>query len=70
MANRVTEVNRALKARGIKDKLYRGNGYYYFWGVVAAGWYTSSVPVCHASDVSVQSFLDWYEYLKNSPDNF
>jgi len=65
--NRVAEVNRELRLRGISEKLVRGNGYYYFVGGDAANWYSSSVLVYRASDVSVQYFLDAWSELSGKP---
>jgi len=63
--NRVVEVNRALKARGVEERLKRGKGYYYFIHGEAHTWYTSSVPVCHASSLSVAQWLAEYDQLKS-----
>jgi hypothetical protein len=60
MANRVVEVNRALRARGIEEKLTRGNGYYYFRDGDAPTWRASSVYVFSASDLTVERWLqEW-----------
>ena len=63
--NRVAEVNRALKARGLPERLTRGRGYYYFREGSTAGWYSSSVYVCHASNLSVERWLQEYDVLAN-----
>lgn len=65
MANRVAEVNRALKARGVPERLQRGAGYYYFREGNALGWYSSSVYVYRASDLSVERWLEEYDLLAN-----
>lgn len=65
MANRVAEVNKALKARGVEEKLTRGRGYYYFRDGTAAGWYRSSVYVFSASDLPVERWLEEYDLLAN-----
>lgn len=61
MANRVAEVNKALRARGAEEKLTRGRGYYYFRDGTAAGWYSTSVYVYSASDLSVEDWLAKYD---------
>jgi hypothetical protein len=65
--NRVAEVNRELRLRGISEKLTAGKGYYYFRDGDAADWYSSSVPVYRASQVSVQFFLDAWSELSGKP---
>lgn len=60
MANRVAEVNKAIKALGRSEKLTRGNGYYYFRDGTAAGWYSSSEYVYRASDLSVAEWMELY----------
>lgn len=61
MANRVAEVNRAIKARGREEKLTRGRGYYYFREGTAAGWYSHSVYVYSASDLSVEQWMKEFD---------
>lgn len=63
MANRVAEVNKALKARGAAERLARGRGYYYFREGSAAGWYSQSVCVYRASDLSVERWLEEYDIM-------
>jgi hypothetical protein len=60
MANRVAEVNRALRQRGIEEKLTRGNGYYYFRDGTAAEWRATSVYIYSAADLTVDQWLqEW-----------
>jgi hypothetical protein len=63
-------VNAALKKAGIAERLRQGRGYCYFTDGDAAGWWTSSVPVCYVSDFSVSRWLAELELLRNSPRNF
>jgi hypothetical protein len=65
MKNRVAEVNKALKARGVPERLRAGRGYYYFWEGSAPGWYRSSVTVFSASALSVKQWLEEYDTLAN-----
>jgi hypothetical protein len=62
--NRVAEVNRELKALGYAERLRKGRGYYYFVEGEAMNWFTSSVPVCHAENLSVDRWLQEYDWLK------
>jgi hypothetical protein len=60
MKNRVAEVNRELRARGISEKLVRGEGYYYFADGEAHTWPSSSVLVYRATDLPVERWLsEW-----------
>jgi hypothetical protein len=61
--NRVAEVNRELRSRGVSEKLVRGNGYYYFVDGNAADWYTSSVSVYRASDLPLDQWLREWSFL-------
>jgi hypothetical protein len=63
MANRVAEVNRELRLRGITEKLTRGNGYYYFRDGDVANWRASSVYVYSAADLSVELWLEEWSSL-------
>jgi hypothetical protein len=62
MANRVAEVNKALKALGKAEKLTRGEGYYYWRDGEAASWRATAVYVYRASDLSVREWLEEYHY--------
>lgn len=67
MANRVAEVNRALKARGVEEKLTAGRGYYYFRDGDAALWYSTSVCVYRADELSVERWLEEWSALSGRP---
>lgn len=62
--NRVAEVNRELKKRGVEERLRRGDGYYYFAGGDASAWETSSVYTNRADLTSVDGWLREYDRLK------
>lgn len=58
-------VNKALKARGYVDELFKGEGYYYFWGDCASLWYTSNVPVFRLNHIpTVDRWVAIYELMK------
>lgn len=57
MANRVAEVNRALKAKGVEEKLTRGRGYYYFRDGNTGYWPATSVYTCYSDDLTVAEWL-------------
>lgn len=62
----VALVNKALKKAGKKEKLVRGNGYYYFAEGDASGWYSSSVMVNRVSAFSVARWLEILEEIRKS----
>jgi hypothetical protein len=59
MAKRVTlnAVNRALAALGHKEKLVKGNGYFYFIEGDSAWWYSTSVYTFHLNDLTVEQWV-------------
>lgn len=63
MANRVAEVNAALRARGAEEKLTRGRGYYYFRDGNTHRWPSTSVMVYRAADLTVDQWLREYDEL-------
>ncbi len=63
LKNRVAEVNAALKQMGVAERLRAGRGYYYFDGPASA-WYSSSVYVYRASELSVARWLEEHAELK------
>jgi hypothetical protein len=61
----IAAVNKALAARGSKDELVKGNGYFYFWGDTAITWYCSSVYVCKLNHIpTVEGWLRQYDMLE------
>jgi hypothetical protein len=67
--SRVAEVNRELKRRGRKERLVRGRGYYYFVDGEASRWYSSSVYIYRADDLSLRRWMKEFEQLSGSPFN-
>lgn len=63
----VGDINKALRARGIKDKLVRGSGYYYFVGDASA-WPDNAVHVYNVSDLDLDAWIAHYERLKREAD--
>lgn len=65
----INNVNAALKAAGIDAELIKGDGYYWFHGLEAAGFYSSSVAVFKLTDLpSVEAWVDEYRRLKADDD--
>lgn len=60
----IKDVNDMLRKKGVKEKLTKGRGYYYFYGGDAAGWYESGVYVYNINDLSLDEW--WEEYLRLS----
>lgn len=69
MANRIRQVNTALRLAGIDDRLKRGKGYYFFYGPQATSWYQSGVYVYRADLLTVEEWLTEYQLLKNDYRN-
>lgn len=67
----VGQVNAFLSQNGYENySLVKGNNYYYFVGVDALNWDTSSVMVNNVSQLSFSQWLDELKYLiqKNSKE--
>lgn len=61
----INEVNKALNDNGHAERLYKGNGYFYFWDGEAPNWYTSSVPVFRLGHIpTVDGWLKAHAALK------
>lgn len=56
-------LNKALKDAGIKERLYQGKGYVYFIDGDAHKWYSSSIPICYISQMTVEDALSWHKEL-------
>ena len=61
---RVAQVNAALKARGVDERLIRGRGYFYFWKGETSSWPSSSVYINDADLLTVEEWLAEYDQLK------
>jgi hypothetical protein len=64
--SRVAEVNRALKARGVAEKLTRGRDYYYFRDGDSSCWPSTSVYTCYSDDLTVAEWLQEYDQLREA----
>lgn len=62
--NRVVQVNRILKSRGIAERLRSGGTYYFFTGGNTGRWPATAVYVFRANELSVERWLKEYEDLK------
>lgn len=51
-------VNKELKRLGFEERLYRGNGYYYFAEGGTPYWESSSVFVPAVTDLTLQEWVD------------
>ena len=63
-AKSIREVNKALAAMGVEERLCRGRGYYYFWHGSAPDWRECSVAVYRISAFTVREWIGEYEFLK------
>ena len=59
-----TTVNKVMKELGLKERLVRGRGYWYFAEGNAAGWESSSVPVYRITDYTIVGWLEQYILLR------
>jgi hypothetical protein len=62
-------INKELKKRGFDEKITQGRGYVYFRDGNAHDWYSSSVPVCYITDLSLKRWMDEFDALRNDPRN-
>jgi hypothetical protein len=60
----LSNINKALKAKGYDVELIRGKEYFYFIGFSVESWKTTSVNVFHLTDLSVEEWVKEYERLK------
>ena len=58
-------INKELKQRGFEEKITQGRGYVYFRDGNSYRWYTSSVPVCYITDLSLARWMDEFDALRN-----
>ena len=61
----IATVNKMLKAKGVKERLVKGKGYYYFDLGNSYSWYTSSVSVYRINELTLQRWWEEYNDLKN-----
>lgn len=68
--NRPAGVNKNLELLGVEERLFRGEGYYYFAGGKAAEWYQSGVyGVSHISELTIAQWLYEWHRLSTSKKN-
>jgi hypothetical protein len=62
----IATVNKELKRMGVEERLYKGEGYFYFIYGDAPDWVGgSSVPVFRASDLTLDQWIEEFNSLKN-----
>jgi len=54
----VSDVNKFLKSKNVKEKLAKGRGYYYFTGGDASSWYQSGVYVYSIGELTYEQWYD------------
>lgn len=60
----LTSVNKELEAQGFPDRLYRGEGYFYFSGGQSDVWCDRSVFVASVKQLSVSRWVEEFKFLK------
>jgi hypothetical protein len=66
----VASANAALKAAGYKERLKRGNGYYYFYDGDATKWFSSSIPTNSIASYTSSMIIRERNQLANDYRNF
>jgi hypothetical protein len=56
-------VNKMLKAKGVAERLVKGEGYYYFTESEAMAWYSSSVMVARVGDLTLDGWWHAHQEL-------
>jgi hypothetical protein len=64
----INRVNKALAEAGFEEKLYRGDGYHYFYDGEATTWPTSSVMTMHLNDNTVEEWVEARNRLAGEKD--
>lgn len=62
----VAQVNQALKAKGVAERLARGRGYSYFRGGNTGNWRETAVYVSDPGALSVDEWLEEFERLRKT----
>lgn len=60
---RLQQVNRELKRMGREERLCRAKGYFYFWFGDAINWYSASIYVSHASELTLEQWLEEFRIM-------
>ncbi len=60
-------INNSLAVRGVKERLIKGNGYFYFSEGDASRWHSTSVYVNRLKALTLEQWLnEWKELSGNS----
>lgn len=62
----VAQVNAVLKAMKVEERIYNGDGYFYFYDGDAVTWPSASIPIHSLGCVSVEWVIREYFYLKEA----
>jgi len=62
----LNQINHALAARGVAERLVRGKGYFYFWEGDAPRWRNSCVMVFRLNAFTLDQWLAEYDQLKSA----
>lgn len=60
----IRDVNHMLKEKGVKEKLAKGKGYYYFYDGDTQYWPDTAVYVYRVGDLTYTEWWNEYESLK------
>ena len=59
----IKQINKAIKALGGQEELFKGEGYMYFAGGNSSNWEQTSVYVTRVNDFTIEQWIDEYEHL-------
>ena len=62
----VAQVNAVLKAMKVEERIYNGDGYFYFYDGDAAIWQSASIYINSLKSVSVEWVIREYLSLKEA----
>ena len=57
-------VNKVLQEKHPNNELVKGNGYFYFAGVDADKWYSSTVDILRINDQTLEQWIEDFETMK------
>lgn len=64
----LSQINKALKAKGYDGVLYKGKGYFYFAEGEASNWHSPSVYVYTLNELSLKQWIEEYETKRKEND--
>jgi len=63
----MNNINKAIKAAGHDEQIFKGRGYFYFVEGESSNWPATMVMTCHLTDLTVDQWVREHFELKNAP---